>query len=274
MSRSLWFYAHDGQTGGPVSVSQLRQLAASGRLLPTDRIRKEDMDRWAKARAVKGLFTAADQPSTTAAEAAGGDTVFDFLGAGPPAAAPEPASEFHPAFDFFGTPPPLPPSQETPIAAPAPQSIVEDSGSFQLTVPMAAPVQSRDEDTVPYAAFHADVPMAMPASDIEVAPPPVSAELTGPEVTMLPDGATRSTGGVVELSVTGSWLAARSAAPDGSVGETYLRLSRLAAVTLRDRPDVGMVLSFHAGTEVVAVQCEGDGEAARAFLRRVLEAAG
>ena len=35
-----------------------------------------------------------------------------------------------------------------------------------------------------------------------------------------------------------------------------------------------MVLSFHAGAEVVAVQSEGDEEAAKAFLRRVLDAAG
>jgi hypothetical protein len=284
MSRSKWYYDHDGQTGGPVSVSQLRQLAANGELRPTDRIRKEDMDRWVKARAVKGLFTN-EEPSSL--EPTGRDATFDFFGVGPPQTASEPANEFHPAFDFFGGPSaPVPeskpvrkskhdaPAAEVPAAAPAPPPTVDDSGSFQLTVPMAAPAESRDEEPVPYADFQADVPMAMPASAIGLPAPPVSAELTGPEVAGQPDGTARPTGALVELSVTGGWLLARSAGPDGNTGETYLRLRRLTAVAMHDRPGAGLVLSFHAGPESVAVQCEGDATAARAFLRRVLEAAG
>src|SRR4051812_18187878 len=113
MSRTSWYYDHDGQVVGPVSVSELRHLAASGGLLPTDRVRKGDMDRWVKARAVKGLFApagagAAPGPAVPA-DPPEGDTVFDFLGAGPPPAAeaePAPAAEFLPEFDFFGKGPP------------------------------------------------------------------------------------------------------------------------------------------------------------------------
>lgn len=299
MSRSLWYFDHDGKAGGPVSVSQLRQMAASGLLLPTDRIRKEDMDRWVKARAVKGLFAPDDLPSAADDSPAVG-SMFDFFGANLPTAPLEPANEFIPAFDFFSgsaapaeakiepLPPIAPldkktklfrkpkpdslPLEEIPIAAPAPQPTVEDSGSFQLIVPMAVPVEPQEEGAA-FADFQADVPMAMPASDIDEPAPPVSAELAGPEVIVLADGTAQLTGSAVELSVTGSWLAARSAAPDGKVAEAYLRLRLLMGATLRDRPGIGMVLSFRAGAEIIAVQCDGDGEAARAFVRRVLEAA-
>jgi hypothetical protein len=45
-------------------------------------------------------------------------------------------------------------------------------------------------------------------------------------------------------------------------------------VTLRDRPPAGLVLSVHAGGQTVAVRCDGDTPAVRAFLRRLLDAAG
>jgi len=132
-------------------------------------------------------------------------------------------------------PPPVPKSKpaEVPFATPAPPPAPDDSGTFQVMVPMAALVD-----------FEAEVPMALPASAIIPAAPPVSVELTGPEVMLQPDGTARTTGGLVELSVTGGWLAARAAAPDGSTGETYLRLRRLAAITLRERPEAGLVLEL------------------------------
>ena len=139
---------------------------------------------------------------------------------------------------------------------------------------MASPAESRDEELVPFADFQADVPMAAPASAIVSAAPPISAELAGPEIALLPDDTARATGRMVELSVIGGWLAARSAAADGSTTETYLQLRRMTMVTLRDRPGAGLVLSFHAGGESVAMQCEGDAAPARAFLRRVLEEPG
>jgi hypothetical protein len=281
MSRSKWYYDHDGRTGGPVSVSQLRELAATGELRPSDRIRKEDMDRWVKARAVKGLFTLDDQAPPAPAVA---DTSFDFFGVGPPQSAAEPANEFHAAFDFFGGPPPVPeskparkskhdvPAADVPTAAAAPPPTVDDSGSFQLTVPMASPAESPDEESVPYADFGADVPMAMPASAIGPAPPPDSAKLIGPEVVGESDGTVRKTGDVAEWSLSGGWLATRSTAPDGATAETYLRLQALTAVTFCSWPGVGLTLTFHAGSESVSIQCEGDVAGAQAFMERVLAA--
>ena len=51
-----WFYARNGEKRGPVTVAGLRQLAASGQLLPTDLIWKQGMKQWAAARSAKGLF--------------------------------------------------------------------------------------------------------------------------------------------------------------------------------------------------------------------------
>jgi hypothetical protein len=78
----------------------------------------------------------------------------------------------------------------------------------------------------------------------------------------------------VELSVAGGWLMAKSVTPEGTANETYLALIQLTAVTFRDQPGVGRVLSFQAGAQALAVQCDSDATAARAFLRRLLEAAG
>ena len=51
-----WFYSRSGQQFGPVSAEQLKQLAASRQLAPTDMLWKEGMKDWAQARIVRGLF--------------------------------------------------------------------------------------------------------------------------------------------------------------------------------------------------------------------------
>ncbi|QDT59424.1 hypothetical protein SV7mr_19310 [Stieleria bergensis] len=53
---SEWYYGRNGQQQGPVTSNQLKQLAQSGQLLPTDFVWKEGMSEWAKASKVKGLF--------------------------------------------------------------------------------------------------------------------------------------------------------------------------------------------------------------------------
>jgi hypothetical protein len=299
MSSTRWFYDHDGQVTGPVSVSELRHLAASGGLLPTDHVRKEDMERWVKARAVKGLFAAAaaEAAAIPAAESTEVDTVFDFFGTGPP---PAPEAELeeetlNPAFDFFGTtsysaarapaevelhsaaPPPtrkstLPRRSRIipPPAPPAPEPSPADSGLFSFTAPAAVeetPVAFTADVPMAMAVLDEEVPFAVPASGVGLAPPPF--ELSGAEVTLQADGTAVPTGVTVEVSVSGGWLTAR-----GGGQETHLRLSRLDAVTLRDRPGAGLVLSVHAGGQLVAVRCDGDAEPARAFLRRLLDGGG
>ena len=53
-----WHYSKDGQQHGPVSASDLKNLAKSGDLMPTDLIWKEGMAEWKPASNVKGLFSA------------------------------------------------------------------------------------------------------------------------------------------------------------------------------------------------------------------------
>jgi hypothetical protein len=62
-----WYYSQNGQRHGPVTGADLKQLAVSGKLQPTDHVWKEGMDRWAAARSVKGLFPAGDAPVVTMA---------------------------------------------------------------------------------------------------------------------------------------------------------------------------------------------------------------
>ncbi len=52
-----WHYTLNGQpASAPVSAAQLKQLAASGQLKPTDLVWQDGMVEWAPAGSVKGLF--------------------------------------------------------------------------------------------------------------------------------------------------------------------------------------------------------------------------
>lgn len=57
MAITEWHYTIDGQpAAAPVSAAQLKQLAASGQLKPTDLVWQDGMLEWAQAGSVKGLF--------------------------------------------------------------------------------------------------------------------------------------------------------------------------------------------------------------------------
>lgn len=58
-----WYYSTGGATNGPVTVAELKELARSGRLAPTDMVRRDDMDKWHPAAKVKGLFDAPVPPT-------------------------------------------------------------------------------------------------------------------------------------------------------------------------------------------------------------------
>jgi hypothetical protein len=51
-----WYYAKGDKQQGPVSSSELKQLAASGQLVPDDLVWREGMSEWVEARNVRGLF--------------------------------------------------------------------------------------------------------------------------------------------------------------------------------------------------------------------------
>ena len=57
-----WYYASGDQRHGPVSFAELRRLAASDTIEPTDLMWKDGMDEWVPASTVRGLFTAKDGP--------------------------------------------------------------------------------------------------------------------------------------------------------------------------------------------------------------------
>src|SRR5947209_15710264 len=54
-----WYYASNGEQLGPVELTELQQLAASGRLQPADLIWKAGMHQWAPAHLTRGLFPGA-----------------------------------------------------------------------------------------------------------------------------------------------------------------------------------------------------------------------
>jgi WD40 repeat protein len=52
-----WYVARNNKKHGPFTAAKLKELAAQGRLLSTDMLLKEGMQKWAAASSVKGLFT-------------------------------------------------------------------------------------------------------------------------------------------------------------------------------------------------------------------------
>ena len=51
-----WYYTNNGQQKGPVTDAELKQLAVSGNLIPTDQVWKDGMAAWTNAGNLKGLF--------------------------------------------------------------------------------------------------------------------------------------------------------------------------------------------------------------------------
>jgi hypothetical protein len=69
-----WHYTQNNQpAAAPVSTAELKQLAASGRLQPTDLVWQEGMPNWVLASSIKGLFSStrsAELPVTSPADSA------------------------------------------------------------------------------------------------------------------------------------------------------------------------------------------------------------
>src|SRR5215831_17153331 len=60
-----YYYARDGKRFGPVSADQLREVAKSGWLRPTDGVWSAELGAWTPAAKIAGLFAAA-APATAA----------------------------------------------------------------------------------------------------------------------------------------------------------------------------------------------------------------
>mgnify|MGYP002621562760 CR=1 FL=1 len=57
MPETQWYYARDDQPMGPVSQSELRELAEAGELQPDDLLWREGMEEWTTAINLRGLFS-------------------------------------------------------------------------------------------------------------------------------------------------------------------------------------------------------------------------
>lgn len=64
-----WYYRKSGQQYGPISASELKQLAQAEHLQPTDYVRKDANADWLPAKNVKGLFEEVQQESPPIAQA-------------------------------------------------------------------------------------------------------------------------------------------------------------------------------------------------------------
>src|SRR5476651_78654 len=64
MPEVQWYYARDEKQFGPVSATELKQLADSGQIAPDDLLWREGMDAWTTAVNLRGLFIE-EAPSST-----------------------------------------------------------------------------------------------------------------------------------------------------------------------------------------------------------------
>jgi hypothetical protein len=60
----LWYYTCEGKQMEPVTGAELRQLAASGLLKPTDMVWTDGMDKWVRASSTRDLFSPEGRIST------------------------------------------------------------------------------------------------------------------------------------------------------------------------------------------------------------------
>jgi hypothetical protein len=58
-----WYFQIDGEQFGPVDPAFLKRIAASGRLKPQDKVRREDSKDWHLAKQIQGLFNAGQNQS-------------------------------------------------------------------------------------------------------------------------------------------------------------------------------------------------------------------
>lgn len=59
----MWYYTRDGKRSGPVTARELKGLVASGRLAPTDLVRRAADEKWIVAKKVRGLFPEQEAPT-------------------------------------------------------------------------------------------------------------------------------------------------------------------------------------------------------------------
>ncbi|MCE9544917.1 MAG: DUF4339 domain-containing protein [Planctomycetia bacterium] len=143
-----WFYAREEVDIGPVSGGELKRLAASGALLPTDEVWREGLADWVEAGSIKGLFDIDSTPAQPppplpilepATPPAPGRPPLKQRPAGAPGSLP-------PVLAEVVSPPPLPPpgmgstsSRNSPRLSALPPSLPQGHGSFdEVTAQVAS----------------------------------------------------------------------------------------------------------------------------------------
>jgi NAD-dependent dihydropyrimidine dehydrogenase PreA subunit len=58
MAADEWYYSQNGHAVGPMRAKELKQLAANGRIAPTDFVCRAGDEKWIPAHKVRGLFPA------------------------------------------------------------------------------------------------------------------------------------------------------------------------------------------------------------------------
>jgi hypothetical protein len=153
-----WYFARGKEKFGPFTAAKLKELAAQGRLLPTDMLHKEGMPKWVPASSVKGLFAANSVVKSPPA----------LPTASPPATSPPARQEAKPSTSapaapavvsgaaallgsvksLFSRKPPEPKAQ---VVSPVPVSVVPASQSQAATLTLA-------EVQATYRGGHPDFP--------------------------------------------------------------------------------------------------------------------
>lgn len=139
---NLWHYKRQGEQFGPFSDQQLKQLAVSGKLQPSDMVQQEGSAEWVPANRLKGLFpTSVASPLATDAPL------------------PESQSPLPPE-DDSDEPPPIPNVID---AADEPPPIPATADSTDEPPPIPATAGSSDEPPpIPVAADPSDEPPPIP----------------------------------------------------------------------------------------------------------------
>lgn len=139
-----WFYSRNGQKSGPVSLGELRRLAASGGLSPDDQIWKEGMISWTPAGSVKALFATAAAEKPAAGGGAPAGPVATPASSAPAPRGPMPAgSSREPSMPAVATPRAAEPASASPRAAqassphPTPSHAAETQGLHPFLVGLA-----------------------------------------------------------------------------------------------------------------------------------------
>jgi uncharacterized protein DUF4339 len=93
---SQWYFARDGKKQGPVTLDQLKGMAASGLLNQKDMILEDGSGKWSQAGSVQGLFDMPQPVATPMAEATVPAAITDVLPVNPvPPPVPQTASWYY-----------------------------------------------------------------------------------------------------------------------------------------------------------------------------------